>query len=158
METMITLGLCAPDPHQGDDRPGPAYGEITGEHEPAMHACCVGGTKKLEGFWPKESQGKSAGKSELFPTGLPWLSPDALHPGWRLSVAGPEAHCRQACLSRSFLPHRETIPFLLFQYFPEDRVQRPKVFGAGYRGRGGPCSPLSSWFSRPDRRARQKHP
>ncbi len=52
--------------------------------------------RKLEGFWPIESQGTIPRGKRAFPLGFSRLSPDALHPGWPLSAAGPEAQCRQA--------------------------------------------------------------
>ena len=42
------------------------------------------GYGKFVGFWPKESKENPEGESELSPSGFPLLSPDALHPGWRL--------------------------------------------------------------------------
>ena len=42
------------------------------------------GYGKFVGFWPKESKEKPEGESELSPSGFSLLSPDALHPGWRL--------------------------------------------------------------------------
>ncbi|MBR4332805.1 MAG: hypothetical protein IKP72_09020, partial [Clostridia bacterium] len=39
---------------------------------------------KIEGFWPKESRENPRGKTRFPLEIIPWLSPDALHPGWRL--------------------------------------------------------------------------
>ena len=42
------------------------------------------GYGKFVGFWPKESKRNPEGESELSPSGFLLLSPDALHPVWRL--------------------------------------------------------------------------
>ena len=49
------------------------------------------GYDKFEGFWPKKAWEHPRGKVNFPLRMIPWLSPDALHPGWRPKDAGPEA-------------------------------------------------------------------
>ncbi len=77
--------------------------------------------RKLEGFWPKESRENPRGKARFSLGIIPRLSPDALHPGWPPSAAGPEAQCRQVFpFSAS---SSGNLFFLLVKQFPQVRVQ-----------------------------------
>ena len=40
--------------------------------------------EKFEGFWPKKAREHPQGKVNFPLRMIPWLSPDAKHPGWRL--------------------------------------------------------------------------
>ena len=64
--------------------PGPATGDITLLGVSTTFACCVGGDDKYEGFWPKKAREHPRGKVNFPSRMIPWLSPDAKHPGWRL--------------------------------------------------------------------------
>ncbi len=58
------------------------------------------GYGKFVGFWPKESKGNPEGESEFSPSGSPLLSPDALHPGWRLFPQAQSSQVRTADIAR----------------------------------------------------------
>ena len=79
-----TLGLFAPDPNQGGDHPGPAFGEITWLGKADKFRLTRWSDGKLEGFWPKNAREHPQGKVNFPLRMIPWLSPDAKHPGWRL--------------------------------------------------------------------------
>ena len=53
-------------------------GNINGLRQPRW------GNEKFEGFWPKKAWENPRGKVNFPLRIIPWLSPDAKHPGWRL--------------------------------------------------------------------------
>ena len=79
-----TLGLFATDPNQGGDHPGPAFGEITWLGKADKFHLTRWSDGKFEGFWPKKAREHPQGKVNFPLRMIPWLSPDAKHPGWRL--------------------------------------------------------------------------
>ena len=79
-----TLGLFAPDPNQGPEDPGPATVEITLLGKADKLRLPRWGDGMFEGFWPKKAREHPQGKIHFPLRMIPWLSPDALHPGWRL--------------------------------------------------------------------------
>ena len=58
------------------------------------------GYGKFEGFWPKKAWENPRGKVNFSLGIIPWLSPDAKHPGWRRS---PQAQSSQDCFMRTLL-------------------------------------------------------
>ena len=79
-----TLGLFAPDPDQGDDPPGPTIGDFTQLGKADKLRLPRWGYGKFEGFWPKKAREHPRGKVNFPSRMIPWLSPDAKHPDWRL--------------------------------------------------------------------------
>ena len=79
-----TLGLFAPDPNQGPEDPGPATGDIALLRKADKFRLVRWGDGKFEGFWPKKAREHPRGKIDFPLRMIPWLSPDAKHPGWRL--------------------------------------------------------------------------
>ena len=76
------------------------------------------GLRKYAGFWPQKAKKIPGGKQAFRPGIILWLSPDALHPDWRLLAAGQKRNdsildCffkRQreaACLSSRAISARE---------------------------------------------------
>ena len=101
-------GLAPPDLRQGGDRPGPALGDQVRCGEKATFACCAGVTESLRASGPRKPGNHPKGKVNFPSRMIPWLSPDALHPGWRPKDAGPEAQRHQARFPRSSKLQRET--------------------------------------------------
>ena len=58
------------------------------------------GYGKFEGFWPKKAREHPQGKVNFPLRMIPWLSPDAKHPGWRRS---PQAQSSQVRFMRTLL-------------------------------------------------------
>jgi len=58
------------------------------------------GYEKDEDFWPKKARENPRGKVNFPLRILPWLSPDAKHPGWRRS---PQAQSSQVRFMRTLL-------------------------------------------------------
>ena len=79
-----TLGLFAPDPNQGPEDPGPTTGELSWLGKAGKLRLARWGYGKFEGFWSKKAREHSRGKVNFPLRMIPWLSPDAKHPGWRL--------------------------------------------------------------------------
>ena len=81
----------------------------TSGHQPATKLCleeqttsaCRAGVYESLKLLAHRKPGKSHGENELSPWEYSRLSPDAQHPGWRLSAAGPEAQSHQAGLPHS---------------------------------------------------------
>ena len=92
-------GSAPPDLRQGVKPPGPVLGE-EGPWKERDNIRLMLGETIVCGLLDQESQGKSERESKLSLRILPRLSPDALHPGWRLSAAGPEAQRREDWLPR----------------------------------------------------------
>ena len=134
----ITLGLFAPDPNQGPEDPGPATGEIMLLGISMASACRAGVYGKFEGFWPKKAWENPRGKVNFPLRIIPWLSPDALHPGWRLR--------RRA---RSTMASGQTSVFLSatvgtnlirsFKQYPLNGSRGRSPLVRGFGGRTGPC-------------------
>ena len=58
------------------------------------------GYEKFEGFWPKKAREHPRGKVNFPLRMIPWLSPDAKHPGWWRS---PQAQSSQVRFMRTLL-------------------------------------------------------
>ena len=138
-----TLGLFAPDPNQGGDHPGPAFGEITWLGKADKFRLTRRGDDKFEGFWPKKAREHPRGKVNFPLRMIPWLSPDAKHPGWRLrrrarSTTAPSQ-------TSAFLPASVgTKQMLQNKQYPRLRSRRFHLLVQGYRGLNKP--PASSLF------------
>ena len=105
---LAVIGGSSPD--QGYDAPGPSLGEAACKDIPNKRRLPRWGLRNLDGFWPKKA-GKIPGKKLAFSQGIiPWLSPDAKHPGWPPMAAGSEAQGRQVLLS---FPMRQREPSCL---------------------------------------------
>jgi len=78
------LGLFAPDPNQGPEDPGPATDDIALLRKADKFRLARWGDGKFEGFWPKKAWENPQGKVNFPLRMIPWLFPDAKHPGWRL--------------------------------------------------------------------------
>ena len=96
---MEPLGFH-PRPYQGDDPPGPAPGEITLLEETNSLRLLRWGYEKFEGFWPKKAGKIPEGKARFSLGIIPRLSPDALHPGWRLFPQAQSSQVRTADIAR----------------------------------------------------------
>ena len=95
-----TLGLFAPDPNQGPEDPGPATGDIALLRKADKLRLVRWGDGKFEGFWPKKAREHPQEKVNFPLRMIPWLSPDALHLGWRRS---PQAQSSQVRFMRTLL-------------------------------------------------------
>ena len=132
------LGLFAPDPNQGPEDPGPATGDITLLGSANKFRQPRWGYEKFEGFWPKKAWENPRGKVNFPLRIIPWLSPDAKHPGWRLR--------RRA---RSTTPLSQTSVFLSdtvgtnlirsVKQYPLNGSRGRSPLVQGYGGRIGPC-------------------
>ena len=94
------LGLFAPDPHQGPEDPGPATDDIALLRKADKFRLARWGDGKFEGFWPKKAWENPQGKVNFPLRMIPWLFPDAKHPGWRRS---PQAQSSQVRFMRTLL-------------------------------------------------------
>ena len=83
-----TLGAPRPQtPRQEGSPPGPHLAILlVGKN--GVRSPVTLGRRKACGFWPLESWQNFQGESFLSPEELFQLSPDALHPGWRLQPPG----------------------------------------------------------------------
>ena len=102
------------------------------------------GLRIVCGLLAQESPGNPRGESSLSPGDFPWLSPDALHPGWRLSAAGPEAQRRQDGLPRSLPLMREPTWILNTSYI---RYRSPEAEGLWCRCTRAAEALTSCWDS-----------
>ena len=131
-------GCAPPDLRQGDDPPGPATGEIALLGKADKFRQPRRGYGKFEGFWPKKAWENPRGKVNFPLRIIPWLSPDAKHPGWRLR--------RRA---RSTMASSQTSVFLSatvetnlirsFKQYPLNGSRGRSPLVRGYGGRTGPC-------------------
>ena len=133
----ITPGFH-PRPHQVTEYPGPAPGDIAPLEETNSLRLPRWGLRKLDGFWPKKAGKIPEGKARFSLGIIPRLSPDALHPGWRLRRRARST--TRPIQSSAFLhaPAGTKIVFPIKQH-PLLRVQGGHRPGAGFRGRTGPC-------------------
>ena len=96
------------------------------------------GYEKFEGFWPKKAWENPRGKVNFPLRIIPWLSPDAKHPGWRLrrrarSTTAPN-------LTPAFLPATAgTKPTHEAKQIPLKGSRGRSPLVRGYGGRTGPC-------------------
>ena len=95
---MEPLGFH-PRPHQGDDPPGPAPGEITLLEETNSLRLLRWGYEKFEGFWPKKARKIPRGKF-TFSWGFSLVFPDAKHPDWRFFPQAQSSQVRTADIAR----------------------------------------------------------
>ena len=96
------------------------------------------GYGKFEGFWPKKAWENPRGKVNFSLGIIPWLSPDAKHPGWRLrrrarSTTAPSSSSAflSATVETNLIPSVKQYPL------NGSRGRSPLV--RGYGGRTGPC-------------------
>ncbi len=73
-------GLRAPRPAPGPEALDPLLAKLHGCNSPSVPRVPLG-LRKVWGFWPKKARENPRGKA-CFPLRIiPWLSPDAKHPG-----------------------------------------------------------------------------
>ena len=147
-----TLEALPPNHHKVDEPLDPSPGDVTCSDIPNDARLSLG-IRNVGGSGPRKPGKIPWGKAGFPPGILPRLSPDALHPGWRLSAAGPEI-----CKFR-YLP--ATGGSCLFSLtannrLVESRGRRPLVGGLGAESPQRALSTVNRRFSFPWRRARRR--